>query len=212
MVNYHFVSKAGLVEAVVADIRETFLDRLREQPGYAGMSGLDAVLAKRDQLFARPAEPGVRARVLLVLLVEAVGSADGAKGVMAEHLSLVRTGIEEDIRRGVADGSVRPDGDAVAQSFLVESIARGVLLQYQLDSARTRLADRPSTLSSMRARALSAPDSSTTAMSWWSLAQSMPQNTLTSYSSLVCFRRSSWSVPCRACVSLAEGLNGPTSD
>ncbi|WP_461086906.1 hypothetical protein [Streptomyces deserti] len=48
--------------------------------------------------------------------------------------------MEEDIRRGIADGSIRPDVDVVAQAFLVESIARGVLLQYQLDSARTRLA------------------------------------------------------------------------
>ncbi|WP_424851729.1 TetR/AcrR family transcriptional regulator [Streptomyces sp. SAI-170] len=143
MVNYHFMSKAGLVEAVVADIREMFIDRLREQPGYVRMSGLDAVLAKLDQFFVRLAqpEPGVRARALLVLLVEAVGSADGMKGVMAEHLSLVRAGIEEDIRRGVADGSIRPDVDVVAQAFLVESIARGVLLQYQLDSARTRLTE-----------------------------------------------------------------------
>lgn len=143
MVNYHFASKAGLVGAVVADIRETFVDRLREQPGYARMSGLQAVLAKLDQLFAGLAEPGpgVRARALLVLLVEAVGSADGLRNLMAEHLSLVRNGIEEDIRRGVADGSIRPDVDVVAQSFLVESIARGVLLQYQLDPARTRLAD-----------------------------------------------------------------------
>ncbi|GAA2614255.1 TetR/AcrR family transcriptional regulator [Streptomyces violaceus] len=143
MVNYHFTSKAGLVEAVVADIRETFIDVLRARPGYARMSGLEAVLAKVDQFFVHLAEPepGLRARALLVLLVEAVGSADGIKGVMAEHLSLVRTGVEEDIRRGIADGSIRPDLDAVAQAFLVESVARGVLLQYQLDSARTRLAD-----------------------------------------------------------------------
>ncbi|MFF0001080.1 TetR/AcrR family transcriptional regulator [Streptomyces avermitilis] len=143
MVNYHFMSKAGLVEAVVADIRETFIDLLRSQPGYARMNGLESVLAKLDQLFARLAEPepGVRARALLVLLVEAVGSADGMKDLMAEHLSLVRTGVEEDLRRGIADGSIRPDVDVVAQAFLVESIARGVLLQYQLDSARTRLVD-----------------------------------------------------------------------
>ncbi|MBZ9645285.1 TetR/AcrR family transcriptional regulator, partial [Streptomyces sp. PSKA30] len=49
MVNYHFASKAGLVEAVVADIRETFIDRLREQPGYARTSGLEAVLAQLDR-------------------------------------------------------------------------------------------------------------------------------------------------------------------
>lgn len=143
MVNYHFTSKAGLVEAVVADIRETFIDVLQALPGYARMSGLEAVLAKLDQFFARLAEPepGVRVRALLVLLAEAVGSADGVKGLMADHLSLVRAGVEEDIRRGVADGSIRPDVDVVAQAYLVESIARGVLLQYQLDSARTRLAD-----------------------------------------------------------------------
>src|SRR4051794_39155865 len=34
MVNYHFTSKAGLVEAVVADIRETFIDVLRAKRGY----------------------------------------------------------------------------------------------------------------------------------------------------------------------------------
>ncbi|UXY25394.1 TetR/AcrR family transcriptional regulator [Streptomyces sp. HUAS TT20] len=143
MVNYHFTSKAGLVEAVVADIRESFIDLLRARLGYARMSGLEVVLAKLDQLFARLAEPepGVRARALLVLLVEAVGSDDGVKGLMADHLSLVRSGVEEDIRRGISDGSIRPDVDVVAQAFLVESIARGVLLQHQLDSARTRLAD-----------------------------------------------------------------------
>lgn len=107
MVNYHFTSKAGLVEAVVADIRETFIDVLQALPGYARMSGLEAVLAKLDQFFARLAEPepGVRVRALLVLLAEAVGSADGVKGLMADHLSLVRAGVEEDIRRGSRTGA-----------------------------------------------------------------------------------------------------------
>ncbi|MGP4002402.1 TetR/AcrR family transcriptional regulator [Streptomyces sp. 8N706] len=145
MVNYHFTSKAGLVEAVVTDIREVFVDRLRALPGYDRMSGLEAVLAKLDQFFVRLAEPepAVRARALLVLLVEAVGGTGGTgemKSTMAGHLNLVRTAVEDDIRRGMVDGSIRPDADAVAQAFLVESIARGVLLQYQLDSARTRLA------------------------------------------------------------------------
>lgn len=101
MVNYRFTSQAGLVEAVVADVRETFIDVLRARPGYARMSGLDAVLARLDRVFARLAEPepGLRARALLVLLVKAVGSTGGVKGLMAEHLSLVRTGVEEDIRR-----------------------------------------------------------------------------------------------------------------
>ncbi|MET7932807.1 TetR/AcrR family transcriptional regulator [Streptomyces sp. NPDC005322] len=146
MVNYHFTSKAGLVEAVVTDIREGFIDRLRALPGYDRMSGLEAVLAKVDQFFVRLAEPapGVRARALLVLLVEALGSPGDSGGMqsrMAGHLNLVRTAVEDDIRRGIADGSVRPDVDVVAQAFLVESIARGVLLQYQLDPARTLLAE-----------------------------------------------------------------------
>ncbi|MFI5689559.1 TetR/AcrR family transcriptional regulator [Streptomyces sp. NPDC051636] len=112
MVNYHFESKAGLVEAVINDIREVFVDRLRALPGYHRMTGLEAVLAKLEQYFSRLAEPGpsVRARALLVLLVEAVGSqGDTAKGSLGGQLDLVRTGLEDDIRRGAADGSVRPD-------------------------------------------------------------------------------------------------------
>ncbi|MGP3923001.1 TetR/AcrR family transcriptional regulator [Streptomyces sp. 8N616] len=143
LVNYHFTSKAGLVEAVVTDIREVFVDQLRALPGYGTMSGLETVVARVDQFFVRLAEPepGVRARALLVLLVEAVGSPGGMKSTMAGHLSLVRTAVEDDIRRGIADGSIRQDADPVAEAFLVESIARGVLLQYQLGSARDRLAD-----------------------------------------------------------------------
>ncbi|MFF4354939.1 TetR/AcrR family transcriptional regulator [Streptomyces sp. NPDC001530] len=142
MVNYHFESKAGLVEAVINDIREVFVDRLRALPGYHRMTGLEAVLAKLGQYLSSLAEPGpsVRARALLVLLVEAVGSpGDSAKGPLGGQLDLVRTGVEDDIRRGVADGSVRPDLDPRAQAFLLESLARGVLLQYQLDSSRVRL-------------------------------------------------------------------------
>lgn len=71
-----------------------------------------------------------------------------AKGPLDSQLDLVRTGVEDDIRRGVADGSIRPELDARAQAFLLESLARGVLLQYQLDSSRARLeksAARPTT-------------------------------------------------------------------
>ncbi|WP_265565581.1 TetR/AcrR family transcriptional regulator [Streptomyces hygroscopicus] len=144
MVNYHFASKAGLIDAVVRDIREVFVDQLRALPGYDRMSGLEAVMAKLDQYFARLAEPGpgVRARALLVLLIEAVGSPEDISGErLADQLDLVRTGLEEDIRRGVADSSIRPDIDPRAQAFLLESLARGVLLQYQLDPSRASLAD-----------------------------------------------------------------------
>jgi AcrR family transcriptional regulator len=159
MVNYHFSSKAGLVEAVVTDIREVFVDRLRSLPGYGEMSGLEAVLAKFDQFFARLAEPapGVRARALLVLLVEAVGGSGGTRSIMAGHLDLVRTGIEIDLRRGIADGSIRPDVDIVPQAFLLESIARGVLLQYQVDTARTPLPEIASAAREALLRMLAAP-------------------------------------------------------
>ncbi|GGO91907.1 TetR family transcriptional regulator [Wenjunlia tyrosinilytica] len=142
MVNYHFSSKAGLVEAVVHDIREVFLDRLRALPGYEHMTGFEAVLAKLEQYFSALAEPGpgVRARALLVLLVEAVGSSgEAAQPPLAGQLDLVRTGVEDDIRQGIADGSIRPGVDPRAQAFLLESLARGVLLQYQVDPSRVRL-------------------------------------------------------------------------
>ncbi|MFF3244210.1 TetR/AcrR family transcriptional regulator [Streptomyces sp. NPDC002870] len=142
MVNYHFTSKAGLVEAIVHDIRDVFVDRLQAMPGYQRMTGLEAVLAKLGQYFSSLAEPGpgVRARALLVLLVEAVGSpGDTAHAPLAGQLDSLRTGVEDDIRRGVADGSIRPDLDPRAQAFVLESLARGVLLQYQLDPSRARL-------------------------------------------------------------------------
>jgi hypothetical protein len=77
------------------------------------------------------------------------------KSTMAGHLSLVRTAVEDDIRRGIADGSIRQDAEPVAEAFLVESIARGVLLQYQLGSARDRLADIGLAAHTMLVRGLS---------------------------------------------------------
>jgi hypothetical protein len=58
MVNYHFTSRAGLIDAVVRDIREVFVDQLRELPGYDRMSGLEAAMAKLDTYFPLPGEAG----------------------------------------------------------------------------------------------------------------------------------------------------------
>ncbi|MFB6676424.1 TetR/AcrR family transcriptional regulator [Streptomyces sp. NPDC056390] len=143
LVNYHFASKAGLIEAVAADIREGLVEQVRAVPGYADMSGLEAVLATMDRYFEQLAAPeaSVRAKALLVLLVEVFAGPEGPAETMAGHLDLVHAAIEADIRRGLADGSIRADADPVAHALLVESIARGVLLQYQMRTPRAFLGE-----------------------------------------------------------------------
>jgi AcrR family transcriptional regulator len=135
LVTARFGSKEGLVEAMIRRVWGR-LRHLRVLPGIEDRPGLDSVLVLvagiRDQAVAE----SVEMRALIVLMFEAVR--DG--GTLRQRFIRYHDGMRDDLsaalRKGVEDGSVRPDGDPEREATMIVGLLRGTSYQWLLEPDR----------------------------------------------------------------------------
>lgn len=128
LAGYRFGSKSGLWSFLVKSIGEEWLGEL--QRSVAGTSGIDTIHAAVDAHCRFLIESADRTRAFYVLWFDSVGPDPELREVIANVHERRRTDVEEWIRAGVADGTIRPDADVhvVADHFCAAII--GIVYQW----------------------------------------------------------------------------------
>ena len=128
-----FGSKQGLVEALVAYLRERSEQAMQEQ-AIDALPGLDAVTAYVDAYLTNlNGNPELRA--YFILLSGAVADGTAPASVFADTHRWAERRIEGLIRRGQAEGAIRADLNANAAALMVGSLLLGLSTQMQIDPA-----------------------------------------------------------------------------
>jgi AcrR family transcriptional regulator len=109
LVTARFGSKGGLIDALIRRIVGRWSHR-NVLPRTEGKPGLEATL-----------------------IIEAVGPDEDLRARFVSFHSTMRADIAELIRRGIEDGSVRPDVDAYIEAGMIVATLRGVGYQWLLD-------------------------------------------------------------------------------
>jgi AcrR family transcriptional regulator len=132
LVTARFGSKGGLIDALIRRIVGRWSHR-NVLPRTEGKPGLEATLIILDAIRLQ-AQRDVRGlRVLYALMFEAVGPDEDLRARFVSFHSTMRADIAELIRRGIEDGSVRPDVDAYIEAGMIVATLRGVGYQWLLD-------------------------------------------------------------------------------
>lgn len=135
LVTSRFGSKEGLVEAMIRRVWGR-LRHLRVLPGIEVRPGLDSVLVLvagiRDQAVAE----SVEMRALLALMFEAVNDGGPLRKRFVRYHEGMRADLGEALRRGIADGSVRPDVDPEREAAMIVCLLRGTSYQWLLEPDR----------------------------------------------------------------------------
>ena len=132
LVTARFGSKDGLLEALIERIVNTWnhrnvLPRTKGRPGHEGVIVLlDAIRAQAER-----APHGLR--VLYALMFEALGPDDALRERFAKFHEGMRADIAGLVRKGVDDGSIRPDVSADREAVTIVAGLRGIGYQWLLD-------------------------------------------------------------------------------
>ncbi len=143
-----FGSKQGLIEAVIA-----YLHRRREEileaDHVAEMPALEAILHYVDtHLRDLGREHGGKA--YFMLLAAAVADATAMREVFAASHDRVRAWLETLLRRGQAEGGVRPEINPNAGALMIGSLLLGLSTQWLVDPALDLDPIRTTTLAALR--------------------------------------------------------------
>jgi AcrR family transcriptional regulator len=136
LVAYHFGSKAVLVEAVIAAIRERYHSARPD----VSASGHEAVRAMVETYLKRFSSDPRPAKVMLVLGTDSIGEQGSITTAVRDTYQSFRDDLRACIELGVTDGSIRPDIDTAAHATVIEAVLRGIVLQYLVDPAHVDLA------------------------------------------------------------------------
>ncbi len=136
LVTARFGSKDGLVSAVIDHLTEFWQDATPPLPE-DDVTGLDEALSILGGVWALPpTKDNFRhLRALNMLLLQAVGPDQLLAARARDMHALLRGRIEAGLRRGMQDGSVRPDVNPAEEALLVVAAIRGVAHQWILDPA-----------------------------------------------------------------------------
>ena len=136
LVNYHFGTKAVLVEEVIRTIREGYYSARPDisQNGHEALHGMVKTYLERFRSNPRPA------KVMLVLGTDSIGEQGSVTTAVRETYQAFRDNLRTCIELGVSDGSVRPDIEPAAHATVIEAIIRGIVLQYLVDPTHVDLA------------------------------------------------------------------------
>jgi AcrR family transcriptional regulator len=143
-----FGTKARLIEAVVTALRSRQA-RLAGERDDDGRTGLDSVLAYVDGGLADIARRP-EARAYFMLLSSSVAEASELREFFAATHEDVRAMLEEQVRRGQADGSIQPGIEPAAAGLMIGCMMFGSLMQYLVDPAGDFEALRRSTIGMLR--------------------------------------------------------------
>ncbi len=128
-----FGSKQGMIEALVAYLRR-HSDELIEISSVDALPGLDAVVFYVDSYMTH-LKDNPELRAYFVLLSGAVADHSGAGSVFADTHRWFERRMEDVIRRGQRDGSIRRAIDANSAALMIGSLLLGVSTQTQIDPA-----------------------------------------------------------------------------
>lgn len=132
LVSYRFGSKEGLLRALIGRITNRFGDD-QMHPAIAGRPGLDALCTWTEVYLGELTARESRLRALYVLMGEALGPVPEIRKVFAELNESMRSLVEDFIRRGVDDRTIRPDADPATDSTAAVALVRGVAMQWLID-------------------------------------------------------------------------------
>jgi AcrR family transcriptional regulator len=151
LVSSRFGSKENLMWALVQRATGTWFDRLLEPRGEG--RGLDELLALVRLIGDHAAADPLTLRVLERLIFEASGPTHELHERFVASQATMERSFCELVRRGVEDGSIRPDVDAALEAELLVAALRGISYQWFLypgevdvvrlhDGLATQLAER----------------------------------------------------------------------
>lgn len=125
---WHFTDKAGLLEAVALDIRETWIARVKMEAleRATGRARLERIVEKHAEWVA---SEDTQLRAFILLGLEAGGMEQPAVGTLvAEMLRTWEAFLAGQVRLGQADGSISPRVDpARAAGVLVDAMLGGIV-------------------------------------------------------------------------------------
>jgi AcrR family transcriptional regulator len=151
IITHYFVTKTAMLERLVADIQERFTATV--PPDIEDLSGLESVLTV-TQLYLDhlPGDPKT-SRAFAVLWTDAATNAPELRTVIIERHRFARNLLAREVRRGIADGSIRADVDPAAFAAAHLVWLRAIAIEHLLDPRGFRLKTiSPEILAGARAR------------------------------------------------------------
>ena len=140
LADYHFGSKAELVEQLVEHVAQRWEVALapvrRDQ-----VHGLHALLLEVRSYMERSERHPVAARVLCVLAAEAITGTPEIKNPIARHDESFRRRLRKWIVEAQEEGTVHRHIDPTHASVLIQAILRGVTLQWTVSPESFRPTD-----------------------------------------------------------------------
>jgi AcrR family transcriptional regulator len=143
-----FGSKQGLIDAVIDELHQTQEAGLAEF-GIDAMSGFEAVLAYVALHLSEEAIRG-QSRAYFRLLASAVADAATLRSAFAVEHGRVQTRLADFMRRGQAEGDIRPELDADAAALMIGSLLLGLSMQLLVDPSMDMEPIRQTTLATLR--------------------------------------------------------------
>ena len=139
LVSHRFGSKQDLLRALVERITSRFA-RDQMMPAIEGRPGLEALREMADTYLRELTAREERLRALYVLMGEALGPVPELRAVFAELNESIRSAARGCIRRGIAEGQIRPDVQPETEAAMFLALLRGVALQWLVDPGSVELA------------------------------------------------------------------------
>jgi AcrR family transcriptional regulator len=134
LADYHFNSKAELVEKVVQGVAGRWADRLRRFVP-RGTRGLSAIAGVIEGYMIQLEEDPRDARVMHVLRSESITVDSEIHRILADHDSAFREMLARYVRQAKQDGTVRADVEPFDASVLLEGLIRGIAHQWVITPA-----------------------------------------------------------------------------
>jgi AcrR family transcriptional regulator len=127
IVNHQFGTREGLMSAVARAAQSRFA------PVSGGERGRERVLRDVDAYLAALRSSSRDASVFLRLWIAAIGGEEpGLRDTFVERDASFRAHIEDAVREGIEDGTIRAGVDPAAAAFALVGLLRGISLQLQL--------------------------------------------------------------------------------
>ena len=151
LITHYFGTKQALLERLARATQSGFV------PGLDGMApGLDRLLRLVDGYIGALSQMRMMNRAFLLLWAEAATAPELAS-IFRDRDQAFRADLGEDVRAGIADGTVRPDAAPGEVAVAVLGQLRGIALQRLVDPAAIDTQQLRESVSGYWRRALASP-------------------------------------------------------
>ncbi len=148
LVSQRFGSKAGLIDAIVADVSVSF-DAPFADSGSQGCSGLEALMSYMDK-FMSELSASEESRAYFMLLADAASELSELRAAFAKEHARVKAMLADIVRRGQGDGSIAAEVEPEMSALWVGSLQIGIAIQMLVDPATSPNKMRRSVLATLR--------------------------------------------------------------